>query len=182
MEAKRVCPKCGGRRTVSVLERPVTLRTVRWNEKGELEDVVELAAEPDRDYCVRCGAFYDAKKQAWVTDAPLLKKELVRPLLERAAQVGLTFTYRSLSDSVERLHGIKVQHRFGLHDVLDEIHRECLAANEPLLTALVVREDTNIPGEGWWRLPGVPAGGPDYWRWKQAAVAVFDHWAKKRDR
>ena len=64
-------------------------------------------------------------------------------------------------------------------DILDEISRCEYADGKPLLSAVVIRKDTNIPGRGFFelakslRLPGVD---DDVLFWVKEVQRVHDYW------
>lgn len=72
----------------------------------------------------------------------------VRALLLEAARAGAAISY---SDMLSQLG-----HRFtrpkmrALCRTLDAIDRAGMAAGEPELAVLVVRESDRLPGQGWW--------------------------------
>jgi hypothetical protein len=109
----------------------------------------------------------------------------VRALLIAAARAGEALSYSALLAALG--------HRFtrpkmrALCKTLDAIDKAGLAAGEPELAVLVVRESDGLPGQGWW------VGGQAFlrgydgpWTGPQARVLVeelqcevFAYWAKQ---
>jgi hypothetical protein len=77
---------------------------------------------------------------------PLLAETvpLARAALLTAAQLGRTMTYGQLSAAVDRRY-VPVS----LGNVLDLVSYDCQLRQEPSLAALVIRGDTNEPGDAW---------------------------------
>jgi hypothetical protein len=61
-----------------------------------------------------------------------------------AAQLGLTVTYGQLSIAVDGRYP-----PIALGSVLDLVSYDCQLRREPSLAALVIRGDTNEPGDAW---------------------------------
>ena len=103
----------------------------------------------------------------------------VRALLVEAAREGRALSYSELLG--------KLGHRFTrprmrtVCRTLDAIDRDGVAAGEPALAVLVVREGDGLPGQGWWiGRDAVAWTGPvarDYVDRLQRAA--FDYWAKR---
>jgi hypothetical protein len=69
---------------------------------------------------------------------------LARAALLLVAQLGRTVTYKQLSVAVDRRYSPR-----SLGNVLDLVSVDCRLRHEPSLAALVLRGDTNEPGDGW---------------------------------
>lgn len=77
---------------------------------------------------------------------PLLAETvpLARAALLAAAQLGETVTYGQLSTALDRRYP-----PISLGAVLDLVSHDCQLREEPSLAALVIRGDTNEPGDAW---------------------------------
>jgi hypothetical protein len=73
---------------------------------------------------------------------------LIERLVRQAAQDGRALSYSEIL--------MQIGHRFtrpkmrALCATLDEVDRRAVAAGEPELAVLVVRESDRLPGQGWW--------------------------------
>ena len=101
----------------------------------------------------------------------------VRALLIEAARERRALSYAELLG--------KLGHRFtrprmrAVCRTLDAIDRAGVAAGEPALAVLVVRESDRLPGQGWWTGRDAPAWtGPTARAYVDALQqAVFTYWA-----
>jgi len=113
---------------------------------------------------------------------PISDVAAVRAILIAAARAGETLSYSGM------LHALG--HRFtrpkmrALCKTLDAIDEAALAAGEPELAVLVVRESDRLPGQGWWSGARIAfeLDGAD-WTGPQARALVrrlqaeaFAHW------
>jgi hypothetical protein len=69
---------------------------------------------------------------------------LARAALLAAAQLGRTITYGQLSVALDGRYP-----PIALGNVLDLVSYDCQMRREPSLAALVIRGDTNEPGDAW---------------------------------
>ena len=120
-----------------------------------------------------------------MTDSSIADVARVRELLVEAAREGRAVSYSELLGTLG--------HRFtrpkmrALCKTLDAIDEAGIAAGEPELAVLVVRESDGLPGQGWWA--GARAFVLDYdgpWTGPCAMKLVreqqqvaFDYWAKQ---
>ena len=66
-------------------------------------------------------------------------------------------------------------------DILDAISRAEHRAEKPLLSAVVIRRDKNMPGAGFFNLArrlGLHGTGDDFQYWLQELRRVHDYWSK----
>ncbi|HVO00726.1 MAG TPA: hypothetical protein VMT54_00920 [Candidatus Cybelea sp.] len=120
-------------------------------------------------------------------ETPISDVAAVRALLIAAAKAGRAVSYAGLLDALG--------HRFtrpkmrALCRTLDAVDTEAVAAGEPELAVLVVRESDRLPGQGWW-VGKVQAMGYDgLWTGAKALAfvrreqkRVFDYWGAKPKR
>jgi hypothetical protein len=110
---------------------------------------------------------------------------IVRALLIAAARAGEAISYSGLlADLGHRFTRPKMR---AICKTLDVIDRAALAAGEPELAVLVVRESDGLPGQGWW--VGEQAARHGYegdWTGPEAAAfvrrlqqAAFEHWKRR---
>ena len=124
-----------------------------------------------------------------MTDAPacnaIADVERVRAILIDAAREGRAVSYSELLQ--------QLGHRFtrpkmrAVCKTLDLIDEAAIAAGEPELAVLVVRESDGLPGQGWWggaRAFVLGYDGP--WTGPRAVALVreqqriaFDYWADR---
>jgi hypothetical protein len=118
-------------------------------------------------------------------ETPISDVAAVRRLLIGAAKAGKPMSYAGLLDALG--------HRFtrpkmrALCRTLDAVDTEAIAAGEPELAVLVVREADRLPGQGWWVGKVREMGYEGLWTGEQAQTfvrkqqkRVFDYWRKKR--
>ena len=66
-------------------------------------------------------------------------------------------------------------------DILDAISRAEHRAGKPLLSAVVIRRDKNMPGAGFFSLAkklGLHETGDDFQYWFQELRRVHDYWSR----
>lgn len=112
--------------------------------------------------------------------------ERIRGLLIEAAKEGRAMSYSEILGLLG-LRFTRPKMR-ALCRTLDVIDDAAIAAGEPELAVLVVRESDRLPGQGWWggmRRFMLDYDGP--WTGPQAAKLVqeqqriaFDYWGKRR--
>jgi hypothetical protein len=104
----------------------------------------------------------------------------VRGLLVDAARMGRALSYSELLG--------KLGHRFTRPKMrtvcrtLDAIDRAAVAAAEPALAVLVVRESDRLPGQGWWiGRTDAPAweGAPAHRYVADRQQVAFDYWRRR---
>jgi len=108
----------------------------------------------------------------------------VRRHLVAAAKDGKAMSYAGLLDALG--------HRFtrpkmrALCKTLDAVDNQAVAAGEPELAVLVVREADRLPGQGWWVGKVQELGYEGLWTGEQAQAfvrqrqkIVFDYWRGK---
>lgn len=114
---------------------------------------------------------------------PMSDIATVRALLIAAAKARRVMSYSELL--------MELGHRFtrpkmrALCRTLDVIDETGIAAGEPELAALVVRESDRLPGQGWWVEKVYRLGYEGPWTGKEALAFVqgrqklaFDYWAR----
>ncbi|HEX4693440.1 ribose-phosphate pyrophosphokinase [Sphingomonas sp.] len=117
-----------------------------------------------------------------MTDSSIADVARVRALLLEAAGEGRAVSYSELLGALgHRFTRPKMRAVCKTLDVVDEA---AIAAGEPELAVLVVRESDGLPGQGWWggaRAFVLGYGGP--WTGPRAAKLVreqqqiaFDYW------
>lgn len=80
--------------------------------------------------------------------SPIADAVLVRGHLLQTARAGLALSYSELLNLLgERFTRPRMR---ALCKTLDRIDAEGMAAGEPPLAVLVVRESDGLPGQGWW--------------------------------
>ena len=70
-----------------------------------------------------------------------------------------------------------------ISDILDEISRTELTSGRPLLSAVVILKDENIPGDGFFKMAKelrLYDGSDDFRFWIRELRHVHDHWALHR--
>lgn len=77
---------------------------------------------------------------------PELDKHTIKALVEHLANHKSCITYGDLSDSIEAIRD-KPMHALGLAEVLGRIQDYCLKLRLPTLSALVVNQETEMPGD-----------------------------------
>lgn len=96
-----------------------------------------------------------------------------------ARQQGTTFY-----SEVAPLAGLDLESeidRIRMAQILDEISRGEHSLGRPLLSAVVIRKDRNLPGEGFFNLArelGQYAGGDDLGYWVKELKRVHLHWGQ----
>jgi len=120
-------------------------------------------------------------------EIPIGDVAAVRAILVSAAKEGRAMSYAGILDALG--------HRFtrpkmrALCKTLDAVDNQAVAAGEPELAALVVRESDRLPGQGWWvgKVHALGYQGP--WTGEQAQAfvrkqqkIVFDYWGGKQRR
>ena len=71
--------------------------------------------------------------------------------------------------------------RIRLAQILDEISRGEHSQGRPLLSAVVIRKDENLPGQGFFNLArdlGLYAGNDDLEYWVKELARVHQHWSE----
>jgi hypothetical protein len=117
-------------------------------------------------------------------ETPISDVAAVRAILLRAAKAGRATSYAQLLDALG--------HRFtrpkmrALCKTLDAVDNQAIAAGEPELAVLVVRESDRLPGQGWWVGKVQQMGYEGLWTGEAAMKfvrrqqkRVFDHWQGK---
>ena len=105
----------------------------------------------------------------------------VRAILLGAAREGRAVSYSELLAALG--------HRFtrpkmrAVCRTLDAVDQAAVAAGEPELAVLVVRESDRLPGQGWWTAIAASRGYTGAWTGPEAAAlvrelqgAAFDYW------
>ena len=99
--------------------------------------------------------------------------------LLRVARSGQVVNY----SDVAPLAGLNMdspQDRNQIADILDDISRAEHDAGKPLLSAVVIRRDKNMPGTGFFTLAkrlGLHRGGDDLQYWLEELRRVHDYWS-----
>lgn len=109
----------------------------------EQEQVDEAADEDARDWQEASEIGQEAAVAAWALAA--------RPVLEEAARTyQAVVTYKELCAEVQDASGVRTQQqiRHWVGDVLSAVTAECVAASEPLLSALCVNATGSV-GDGY---------------------------------
>jgi hypothetical protein len=118
-------------------------------------------------------------------ETPISDVAAVRRHLVAAAKAGRAMSYAGLLDALG--------HRFtrpkmrAVCRTLDAVDQQAVAAGEPELAVLVVREADRLPGQGWWVGKVQEMGYQGLWTGAEAQAfvrkqqkRVFDYWRKKR--
>jgi hypothetical protein len=118
-------------------------------------------------------------------EIPISDVATVRAILVTAAEEGRAMSYAGVLDALG--------HRFtrpkmrALCKTLDAVDNQAVAAGEPELAALVVRESDRLPGQGWWVGKAHELGYQGLWTGPDAEALVrrqqkivFDYWGGKK--
>lgn len=108
--------------------------------------------------------------------------DAIETLLQATAAQGERLSYSELLQAIgQRFTRPRMR---ALCKVLDAIDDRAVAAGQPELAALVVRESDRLPGQGWWIGRSDYAGawdGPEARRYLDAVQrVVIAYWAEKR--
>ena len=115
---------------------------------------------------------------------PITDVAAVRALLIAAAKARRDTSYAGLLDQMGyRFSRPKMR---ALCKTLDKIDEAGLAAGEPELAVLVVRESDRLPGQGWWVGCAERLGYQGLWSGPEAVKFIrrqqkraFDYWCRK---
>jgi hypothetical protein len=120
-------------------------------------------------------------------ETPISDLAAIRAILVAAAKAGAATSYARLLDALG--HRFSRPKMRALCRSLDAIDQAALAAGEPELAVLVVRESDGLPGQGWWVGKAHALGYDGLWTGPAAAEFVrrrqklaFDYWSGKRKR
>ncbi|HVZ02279.1 MAG TPA: hypothetical protein VHA35_22425 [Dongiaceae bacterium] len=118
-------------------------------------------------------------------EIPIGDVAAVRAILLAAAKAGKAMSYAGVLDALG--------HRFtrpkmrALCRTLDAVDTRAVAAGEPELAVLVVREADRLPGQGWWVGKVRALGYAGSWTGDEAQAfvrkqqkIVFDYWRRKK--
>ena len=98
--------------------------------------------------------------------------------LRRVAKDGSITRYSHIAP-LAKLNMDLPQDRSRIADILDDISRSEHGSVRPLLSAVVIRIDTNIPGQGFFNLAkslSLPGADDDVQFWVKEVQRVHDHW------
>ena len=98
--------------------------------------------------------------------------------LRRVAKDGSITRYSDIAP-LAHLDMDSPEDRNCIADILDDISRSEHDAGRPLLSAVVIRKDTNIPGQGFFNLAKslrLPGADDDVLFWVKEVQRVHDHW------
>lgn len=101
--------------------------------------------------------------------------------LTKVAQSGNITYYSDIAPLVGLDMGLPPD-RNRIADILDEISRDEHANGNPLLSAVVILKDENIPGQGFFTLAGslnLYAGDDKVQFWIQELRRVHNHWSRQ---
>ena len=96
--------------------------------------------------------------------------EVYRILL-RVIQTKDTITYTDLSQAYAVQRGGSISPR-GWGEHLYAVSRRCTLAKLPPISTVVVNASDNMPGDGYWGIPGAPAY-KDWNQWKAVLGTVY---------